>query len=82
MKEVFSKEILKLLDLGIIYLIFDCQWVGSVCVVPKKSDTQVVENEQKELIAIQLEIRWRVCIHYKKLNKVTHKDHFPLPFID
>ena len=23
-----------------------------------------------------------VCIDYPKLNKVTRKDHFPLPFID
>jgi len=26
--------------------------------------------------------KWRVCIDYKEQNKVTSKDHFPLPFID
>jgi hypothetical protein len=25
---------------------------------------------------------WRVCIEYRRLKKVTRKDHFPLPFID
>ena len=26
--------------------------------------------------------KWRVCVHYKELNKATLKDHFALPFID
>lgn len=26
--------------------------------------------------------KWRVSIDYKELNKITLKDHFPLPFID
>ena len=27
-------------------------------------------------------IEWRVCIVYRKLNTVTRKDHYPLPFIN
>ena len=30
----------------------------------------------------RLTIGWRVCIYYRRLNEVTRKDHFPLPFID
>ncbi|RVW63996.1 Retrovirus-related Pol polyprotein from transposon 17.6 [Vitis vinifera] len=35
-----------------------------------------------EEIATRLTSGWRVCIDYRKLNVVTRKDHFPLPFID
>ena len=82
MKEVVKKEVLKLLDAGIIYPISDSKWVSPTQVVPKKSGITVVENEQGELVPTQTTTRWRVCIHYRRLNSSTRKDHFPLPFID
>ncbi|RVW22906.1 Retrovirus-related Pol polyprotein from transposon opus [Vitis vinifera] len=37
---------------------------------------------KRRRIATRLTSGWRVCIDYRKLNAVTRKDHFPLPFID
>jgi hypothetical protein len=42
----------------------------------------VVNNEKNELIPQRTVTGWRMCIDYRKLNKATKKDHFPLPFID
>ena len=81
MKEVVKVEVLKLLDVGIIYPISDSKWVSLVQVVPKKSAIIVVKNEDDELAHTRTTIGWRVCIDYRRLNKVTRKDHFPLPFM-
>jgi hypothetical protein len=82
MKEVVKKEILKLLDAGIIFPISDSKWVSPVHVVPKKGGMTVIENEKGELIPTRTTTSWRMCIDYRKLNSATRKDHFPLPFID
>ena len=50
--------------------------------VPKKGGFTVIRNEKDELIPTRTVTGWRVCIDYIKLNTVTRKDHFPLPFID
>ena len=49
MKEVVMKEVVKLLDAGIIYPISDSQWVSPTQVVPKKSGITVVENAKKKI---------------------------------
>ncbi|XP_059645976.1 uncharacterized protein LOC132289629 [Cornus florida] len=82
LKEVVRTEVIKLLDAGIIYPIFDSQWVSPVQVVPKKSGITVVPNDRNELVPTRVRTGWRVCIDYRKLNSATRKDHFPLPFID
>ncbi|KAM1936791.1 hypothetical protein ACFX15_014018 [Malus domestica] len=82
MMEVVKKEIIKLLDYGVIYPISDSRWVSPVQCVPKKSGVTVVKNAENELVPTRIQTGWRVCIDYRKLNATTRKDHFPLPFID
>nr|CAN74665.1 hypothetical protein VITISV_043029 [Vitis vinifera] len=82
LQEVVQAEVLKLLQEGIIYPISNSPWVSPTQVVPKKSGITVVQNENGEEIATRLTSGWRVCIDYRKLNVVTKKYHFPLPFID
>ncbi|XP_052723860.1 uncharacterized protein LOC128193792 [Vigna angularis] len=82
MKEEVRKEVLKLLEAGIIYPISDSTWVSPVQVVPKKGGMTVVCNDKNELIPTRTVTGWRMCIDYRKLNKATRKDHFPLPFMD
>ena len=82
LSDVVKKEVQKLLEVGIIYPISDSQWVSPVHVVPKKGGVTVVNNEKGESIAQIMVNGSRMCIDYRKINKSTRKDHFPLPFID
>ena len=49
-KEVVKAEVIKLLDVGMIYPIFDSPWVSPVQVVPKKWGMTVIQNDKNELI--------------------------------
>nr|GEU71001.1 putative reverse transcriptase domain-containing protein [Tanacetum cinerariifolium] len=80
--EVIKKEVLKLLDAGLIYPISNSPWVSPVHCVPKKSGFIIIKNEENELIPTRLVMGWSVCIDYLKLNDITRKDHFPLSFMD
>ncbi|KAK2361118.1 hypothetical protein QL285_086309 [Trifolium repens] len=82
MKEVVRKEVVKLLEAGMIYPISDSAWVSPVQVVPKKGGMTVITNDKNELIPTRTVTGWRMCIDYRRLNKATRKDHFPLPFMD
>ena len=66
MMEVVKVEVLKLLDVGIIYPISDSKWVSPIQVVPKKSEITVMKNKDNELVPIRLITGWKVCIDYRK----------------
>ena len=54
MKEIVRTEVLKLLDAGIIYPIFDSLWVSPLQVAPKKSGVTLVTTADNELIPIRV----------------------------
>ena len=42
----------------------------------------MIIDEKNELIPTRTITGWRMCIDYRKLNSMTRKDHFLLPFMD
>ncbi|XP_076952082.1 uncharacterized protein LOC143625695 [Bidens hawaiensis] len=62
MQEVVKKEVLKLMDAGMIYPIFDSPWVIPTQVVPMKGGMTVVMNEKNELIPSRTITGWRRCM--------------------
>ena len=71
MKEVVRKEILKLLEAGIIYPIADSQWVSPVHCVPEKGGIIVIPNDKDEFTPQRIITGYRMVIDFRKLNKAT-----------
>ncbi len=65
MMELVKKEVIKLLDAGIIYAISDSPWVSHVQVVPKKTGNTVIEGEDGIKRPTRVQNGWRVCIDYR-----------------
>ena len=82
MTEVVINEIIKLLEASIIYPIADSRWVSPVHCVPKKGGIIVVPNYKNELIPQRIVTDYRMVIDFRKLNKATRRDNYPLLFID
>lgn len=60
MKKEVHKEVLKLLEAGLIYPISDSAWVSPVQVVPKKGGIIVIRNEKNDLIPTRIVTGWRM----------------------
>ena len=82
MREILKEEVLMWLKVEIIYLISDSPWISPVHMVPKKSGITVERSQEGVELTTRLTMGWRVCIDYRKLNLVTKKDHYPIPFMD
>ena len=42
----------------------------------------MIKTEDNTLLPSRIVTGWRICIDYRKLNKATRKDNFPLSFLD
>ncbi|GJW73473.1 reverse transcriptase domain-containing protein [Tanacetum coccineum] len=63
-KEIVKKEVIKLLDAGLIYPISDSPWVSLVQVVPKKEGMTIVKKEKNKLIPQRTVTEWRVSFDH------------------
>ncbi|GJX64138.1 reverse transcriptase domain-containing protein [Tanacetum coccineum] len=90
--EVIKKEVLKLLDAGMIYPKSDSPWVSPVHCVPKKGGITVVANEENELILTRLVTGFRtmkdeallpnIMLPYLVLSKsIVYTDHSALKYL-
>ncbi|GJU48756.1 reverse transcriptase domain-containing protein [Tanacetum coccineum] len=67
--EVIKKEVIKLLDAGLIYPISDSPWVSPVHCVPKKGGMTIVTNEDNDLIPTRLVTRCMMAIFYDMIKE-------------
>nr|GEX35877.1 reverse transcriptase domain-containing protein [Tanacetum cinerariifolium] len=74
--EVIKKEVIKLLDAGMIYPNSDSPWVSPMHCVPKKGGITIVENEKNELIPTRLVTGVAEDVFVK-----VGKFHFPTDFV-
>nr|XP_025692641.1 uncharacterized protein LOC112794885 [Arachis hypogaea] len=75
--DVVKKEVTRLLDAAIIYLISDNEWVSPVQVVPKKSGITVIKKDDGEVVTTRVQNAWWIHISPEDQKKTT----FTCPFV-
>ena len=75
MKEVVIKEVIRLLDVGIIYPISNSKWVSPAHCIPRQGGLDAAMNEDGELVPVRPIVGYRICIDFRKLNHETRKNH-------
>ncbi|XP_031260475.1 uncharacterized protein LOC116118620 [Pistacia vera] len=71
MMDVVKKEILKLLEVGVIYPISDSNWVSPIQVVPKKTGITAVKNQNEELVPTCVQNGWQIAIAPEDQERTT-----------
>ncbi|GJY93062.1 hypothetical protein Tco_0508844 [Tanacetum coccineum] len=70
-QDVVKAEIVKFLDAGLIYAIFDSPWISLIYVIPKEGGITVVTNKHNKLIPTRTVTGWRIPLAPKDQEKTT-----------
>nr|GEU56766.1 reverse transcriptase domain-containing protein [Tanacetum cinerariifolium] len=79
--DVIKQEVLKLLDVGLIYPISDSPWVSPIHYVPKKGGFTAVENEDNELISTRL-VTANDAVNRNMQNQLTNLTDLMTKFVN
>ena len=81
-KEVVRKEVIRLLDVSIIYPISYSKWASPAHCIPRHGGLDATMNKDGDLVPIRPIVGYRMCIDFRKLNRETQKNHKPILFMD
>ena len=65
-----------------IYPISDSKLVNPVHSIPKHGGITTIQNDKDEVLPSRTITEYKMCVDFRKLNKITIKEHQPLPFME
>lgn len=69
MKKVIKKEVIKLLYIGVIYLIFDSDWVSPMHVVSNKTGMTIIKNNKNNELILTRMVAQILNVHWLQKTK-------------